>query len=84
MERGISEETCRYLRCGFFDAKRGALAKRLVFQIAGPSPNLKERTLLSHMGRATTEKQEGQKKMAFLQRVQSVARTLQHRQSRTG
>ena len=58
IERGISEETCRYLHCGFLNAKRGALAGRIVFQVGGMSDDGMERVILSHIGRAITPEQE--------------------------
>ena len=61
-ERGISAETCAYLRCGYLDAARGMLAKRLVFQVGGVSV---DRTILTHMGRATTPEQEARGKWRF-------------------
>lgn len=64
-ERGISAETCTYLRCGFLDAKRGMLAKRLVFQVGGVSDDGNTRTILTHMGRATTPEQEEKGKWRF-------------------
>lgn len=57
VERGIGAETCHYLRCGYLDHTRGRLAKRIVFQIGGVSDDGRERVILSHMGRATTDEQ---------------------------
>lgn len=63
-ERGISDEICRYLRCGYLPDKRGMLAERLVFQVGGASDDGK-RTILSHVGRATTPEQEEKGKWRF-------------------
>jgi len=63
-ERGISAETRAYLRCGYLDAARGMLAKRLVFQVGGTDQNGK-RTILTHFGRATTPEQEARGKWRF-------------------
>jgi DNA primase len=61
VRRGISEETCRYLRCGVLEAGKSSLAGRIVFQIRGVRPDpdgaLKS-VILSHMGRALTQEQE--------------------------
>ena len=68
IQRGISEATCRYLRCGCWDTPRGMLARRLVFQIgsvaADEHGNL-QRVILSHTGRATTPRQEQKAKWQF-------------------
>ena len=68
IQRGISEATCQYLRCGYWDTPRGMLARRLVFQIgsvaADEHGNL-QRVILSHTGRATTDRQEGKAKWQF-------------------
>jgi len=64
-ERGISAETCTYLRCGYLDSARGMLAKRLVFQVGGVSVDGQARTILTHMGRATTPEQEARGKWRF-------------------
>lgn len=65
-KRGITKETCEYLRCGFLENGRGNMAQRLVFQIYGVSVGdggVLSPVLLSHVGRATTEQQslEGKK-----------------------
>ena len=63
--RGVSEATCRYLRCGYFTGTRGGLAKRLVFQIGGVEESrdgVLQRVILSHAGRATTPAQEAKAK----------------------
>ncbi len=65
VERSLSAETCRYLRCGYLKAKRGALAGRLVFQVGGIAENKKSRVILSHMGRAITPEQEAKGKWRF-------------------
>lgn len=60
IRRGITQETCEYLRCGFLQNGRGNMAQRLVFQIYGVSVGdngALSPVLLSHVGRATTEKQ---------------------------
>lgn len=62
--RGISAETCRILRCGYFAEKRGVLAQRLVFQVGGVG-EAGGRVILSHMGRATTPEQEAAGKWRF-------------------
>lgn len=61
VERGISEATCRYLGCGYLpDTHKSSLSGRIVFQVRGVddieavSPTS---TILSHIGRATTQKQ---------------------------
>jgi len=64
-ERGISNETCAYLRCGYLNAKRGALKERLVFQVGGIAEDGKARTILTHMGRATTPEQQAKGKWRF-------------------
>ncbi len=63
--RGISEETCRYLRSGYYQGKRGALKDRLVFQIGGIAEDGASRIILSHMGRATTPEQETKGKWRY-------------------
>ena len=65
VERGISAETCAYLRCGFLDTARGMLAKRLVFQVCAVADDGNARTILTHMGRATTPEQEARGKWRF-------------------
>jgi len=65
VERGISAETCHYLRCGYLQAKRGSLAGRLVFQVGGVSEDGKARAILSHIGRATSPEQEEKGKWRF-------------------
>lgn len=65
VERGISEETCHYLRCGYLNAKRGALAGRLVFQVGGIAEDKSSRIILSHMGRTTTPEQETKGKWRY-------------------
>lgn len=60
IRRGITKETCEYLRCGFLENGRGNMFERLVFQIYGVSvgdDGALSPVLLSHIGRATTEKQ---------------------------
>jgi 5S rRNA maturation endonuclease (ribonuclease M5) len=60
IRRGITKEVCEYLRCGFLQNGRGNIAERLVFQIYGVSVGdggALSPVLLSHIGRATTEKQ---------------------------
>jgi len=61
--RGISENTCMYLRCGYYQAKRGALKERLVFQVGGVENG--KRVILSHIGRATTPEQEAKGKWRY-------------------
>ncbi|MBL4692867.1 MAG: toprim domain-containing protein [Magnetovibrio sp.] len=61
--RGISEATCRYLRCGYFQGKRGALKDRLVFQVGGIQNG--KRIILSHIGRATTPDQKAKGKWRY-------------------
>ncbi len=65
VERGISAETCTYLRCGYLATKRGALAGRLVFQVGDVERDSSSRVILSHMGRATTTEQEADGKWRF-------------------
>lgn len=65
IERGISEETCHYLRCGYLNAKRGALARRIVFQVGRIAEDKPSRIILSHMGRATTPEQEAKGKWRY-------------------
>lgn len=60
IRRGITTEVCEYLRCGFLQNGRGNMFQRLVFQIYGVSvgdDGALSPVLLSHVGRATTEKQ---------------------------
>ena len=60
-ERGLSAKTCQYLGCGFLPADhKSSLRGRIVFQVRSlddleavqPKP-----TVLTHIGRATTEEQ---------------------------
>ena len=64
-QRGISAATCQYLRCGYLNASKGALAGRIVFQVGGVSEDGASRVILSHVGRATTPKQEEKGKWRF-------------------
>ena len=67
-QRGISQQTCRYLRCGYLDKPRGMLARRLVFQIgsvAADEAGELQRVIFSHTGRATTDRQESKAKWQF-------------------
>lgn len=64
-ERGVSAETCTYLHCGFLKGTRGMLKDRIVFQIGGLEADMTNRTILSHMGRATTKAQEEKSKWHF-------------------
>jgi Toprim domain len=58
--RGISKATLDYLGAGYLPFGKGAMDKRLVFQIRGverdANGNLKP-VILSHIGRATTQEQ---------------------------
>ena len=65
VERGISAETCQYLRCGFLNTKRGVLAGRLVFQVGRVAEGKSDREILSHISRATTPEQETDGKWRF-------------------
>jgi len=64
-KRGISDATRKYLHCGYLDAKGGMLAKRMVFQIGGLAADGESRAILSHMGRATTDKLDEKGKWRF-------------------
>lgn len=59
--RGISKATLDYLGAGYLPFGKGAMDKRLVFQIRGveqdSNGNLKP-IILSHLGRATTQHQQ--------------------------
>lgn len=58
--RGISRETLDYLGAGFLPFGRGAIDKRLVFQIRGVERDGSGQlipVILSHAGRATTQEQ---------------------------
>jgi Toprim domain len=59
--RGISKATLDYLGAGYLPFGKGAMDKRLVFQIRGVEKdtdgNLKP-VVLSHLGRATTQEQQ--------------------------
>lgn len=60
IRRGITKEVCEYLRCGFLENGGRSMRARLVFQIYGVSVGdggALSPILLSHVGRATTEKQ---------------------------
>ncbi len=65
VERGISADTCHYLRSGYLDGKRGALGGRLVFQVGGIGSDGTSRVILSHIGRATTPEQEAAGKWRY-------------------
>lgn len=58
-KRGISQETCKYLGCGFLSTARGTINNRIVFQVRG----VEERggqlapVILSHIGRAVSDVQ---------------------------
>lgn len=64
IRRGISKDTCEYLRCGYLPPqtlrKGYPLNNRVVFQIGGvrEDENGLERVILSHMGRAVNEADE--------------------------
>lgn len=58
--RGISEQTCKYLGCGFLPSGRSRLKNRIVFQVRGVEETEAggvAPTILTHIGRATTSEQ---------------------------
>ena len=63
--RGISADTCHYLRSGFYPGARGPLAGRLVFQVGGIAVDGARRVILTHLGRAATPEQEADGKWRF-------------------
>lgn len=62
-ERGISAETCDLLGIGYLPQGRSPLKDRIIFQVADArvtpkSKGERTRVILSHLGRATGEKQD--------------------------
>lgn len=58
--RGISEQTCKYLGCGYLASGRSRLRDRIVFQVRGVEETEAggiSPIVLTHIGRATTPEQ---------------------------